>query len=417
MTQKKPMTEAQLRQQKNRNAVGEYQEKTQGVPGAGAFLAPAGAGGPVPDDPAGLDDLDARAERLAALTAQGYVPAQALPSRIDPRRVEHVAQWWEEEFLAAPNREDGSGVPAFPDDYTPSRRRGHAHGGRSLDGNRRGHRMGYQIGGVAFRMPSKTSVRAYLAEQDPVVTVPVSWEDVDGKTRAGHVLVERLGTGGYRVTPVEKDLGDAGIRVAEAVNSELEGRRPAFGGYAKTGNLLADAKARMMAEATARGSALIPVRSTWVKGVTATPDGGVAIVTKKPTKAGVDTYWREGTIEDFQAIVSAQAPGAVATHLLRNHPAFDGVGACERCGRYRSAKVPHHCPDTLATPKVPEGPKETNLAQGRVAREIARRKQARAARAKEQIAPIVAAAAQAAAAAQTDTQRPNRPRRVPRRQT
>ena len=48
----------------------------------------------------------------------------------------------------------------MPDDYTPSMTIG-----KSLEGNRRTHRMCYRGVGVALRMPSATSIKRYATSE------------------------------------------------------------------------------------------------------------------------------------------------------------------------------------------------------------------------------------------------------------
>ncbi len=182
----------QPRQQKGariagRSAGGEWASKVRSTADAGAL---------------GYSDLstaDAQREAIyARLEQTGSVPASTVESATNPRFTDGIDIWWEQHYERMEQPAGGGTFQVMPDDYTPAMT-----GGKSLDGNRRTHRIRYSGAGVELRMPSATAIKRFSAENGKrTFDVPVEIEHEGGKV-----------SGFVRVTEEPRRVGGAGAEL------------------------------------------------------------------------------------------------------------------------------------------------------------------------------------------------------------
>lgn len=269
---------------------------------------------------------DVAAERLAAITDMGYVPAVAMRTSLDPASTAQRAAWWDDHFASAEYGHDAGAYRQMPDDYTPGRT-----GGQSLTGHRRTHRMCYSGSGISVRMPSATSVRRFSTEQPGTFDVPVSAE-LDGATVQGWVRVTR--TGDRFHTSALGFPGGSDAHVAEAVSAVLEARRPSMA-LREAGDLLERRRARL----EAAGTPLQPVNSSWIASVGYEDESSTMVVA---TKRG-DTYGYAVDHSTFDRVAGSSSPGRTYNELVKGQADRKQVTRCEACARFTTAGAPHVC--------------------------------------------------------------------------
>lgn len=271
---------------------------------------------------------DLAVDRLAALEADGYVPALVTRARLDPRSRAKRDEWWNDQFVAAEYGHAQGDYRQMPDDYTPSRTSGAA-----LSGHRRTHRMCYSGAGVKVRMPSATSIKRFEKEHGGTFDVPVSAE-YNGGTIQGWVRVSR--SGDHWVASGVGFPDSADVQVAEAVGAVLEARHPSLA-LAQVGDLSARRKARI----EAAGVPLKPVDSSWIEGVGYDDSTSTMVV---GTKSGA-AYGYSTTRATFDAVAGSMSPGAAYNKLVKGSGRSE-VYRCDMCARFTSSGTSHVCPVT-----------------------------------------------------------------------
>lgn len=276
-------------------------------------------------DTPGRDLFAARREELAA---GGFVPGLATQAVVSPETTERRADWWDTHFVQAEYAGQSGGYPQMPDDYTPGQTLGHA-----LSGNRRTHRMKYTTGGVQLRMPSKTSIARYSAENGHgTFDVPVSASLPSGDVQ-GWVRVTRNGPGQWHTTGVGFEEG-VELGVAEAVGATLEGRAAALKPQS-----FGDLIARRTERQAAQGIAMEAVSSTWIESVGYDHADGILATM---TTAG-SVYGHQVPPETFEALRQARSPGALFNKAVKGHDRVE-LSRCSDCGRYKALSGEHKCP-------------------------------------------------------------------------
>ncbi|WP_026535899.1 hypothetical protein [Arthrobacter sp. H14] len=269
------------------------------------------------------------AERRELLKTSGYIPAATLHAANAPTTTERRGEWWNRNFVAAEYRAAGKGYPQMPDDYTPARTLGHA-----MSGHRRTHRMNYGNKDIQLRMPSVTSIKRFSKEHmNPTFDVPVSVSIKGGAPVQGWVRVTKTGPDQWETTTLGGPKGDAADQVAEAAAAVLESRRPTAA-LSRVSDLL---EARKQREA-ARGSELNPIKSSFIDSI-----GYDEPSSTMATRIGDKLYGHKVTKQFFDAVRSAERPGAVFNKLVRQGQG-SGVEQCSKCNRFSATGVSHTCP-------------------------------------------------------------------------
>lgn len=303
---------------------------------------------------------DLFAQRREALAAGGYVPAVATRAVASPLTTQKRDDWWDTHFVQA-EYSDGAGYAKMPDDYTPSQS-----GGRALSGKRRTHRMAYSAGGVAVRMPSRTAIHRYSAENgNPTFDVPVSASLPDGDVQ-GWVRVTKVGPGSWETTGVGFPPG-AEVGVAEAVGATLEGRAAAM--RPQNFNDLIERRRQRLME---RGFEMEEVDSSWISSFGYDPATGVMATM---TTSG-RLYGHKVPEETYEIVAGSRSPGALFNKLVKGNERAE-VERCEGCGRFRAVAAPHSCPKGHKAPAPAVDPvsqaareRAAQVASGRRAPEV-----------------------------------------------
>jgi len=279
-------------------------------------------------------------QRCAALERQGFLPFATAPNLVNPRSTAHRAAWWDQHMAAAEYGAPEGGYLQMPDDWTPSR-----HGGQSITGLRRTHRMAYSGGGVAIRMPSAAAIRSFAQAEVPgkvagdTFDVPVT-ADFPGGEVSGWVRVVP-GNDGTWATQGLGFTHQQSAYVAEAVQCVLEARHPTMA-LRQAGDLLERRRQR----AAQLGVKAEQVRSSWINAVGYDQNTGTMIVA-----AGKDTgherqYGYAVTPETFLRVKDSPAPGKLFNRFIRGQAPRVEVTACGKCGRYSASPAGHRCPPT-----------------------------------------------------------------------
>lgn len=307
-----------------------------GVPTGGQFAQKtSGEADLTLDDPAGDWRMPGvLAERRKLLADAGYVPAAALPASIDPTSTANRREWWDQSFALGEYGDARGDYAQMPDDFTPSMTTG-----RSLEGNRRTHRMCYRGAGVALRMPSATSIKRY-ASQSPSATfdVPVSATHPGG-TVTGWVRVTRGDDGTWATRGLGFSPADSAY-VAEAAQAVLQARRPSRA-LAEVGDLLDRRRQR----ATVMGTRMEVAHSTWIarlgydKGSSTMMLGTSGTATSAPHRYGFKV-----PAEVYQAVARSGAPGRVFNQVIKGRATRVEVDECPSCHRFSTAGAGHRCP-------------------------------------------------------------------------
>lgn len=299
----------------------------KGIPVGGQFAATTHA------EPGIVLAAERHREVMAArhdlFRAANFVPATTMSAMNSPATAEHREEWWNRNFVAAEYGVKGKNYPQMPDDFTPAQTPGHA-----MSGKRRTHRMNYGNKDISLRMPSATSIKRFSGENgNPTFDVPVSVSVKGGAPVQGWVRVTKTGPHSWDTTTLGGNGGDASEQVAEAVAAILESRRVSVA-LAKIPDLLAARKNRE----AAKGAELKPVNSSFINAVGFDPN-----TSTMATRIGNKLYGHQVTRQFFEAVQTAEHPGAVFNKLVRAHqPA--GVVQCGKCARFSSTRVPHTCP-------------------------------------------------------------------------
>ncbi len=327
-----------------RSAGGEWASKVRSTADAGAL---------------GYSDLstaDAQREAIyARLEQTGSVPASTVESATNPRFTDGIDIWWEQHYERMEQPAGGGTFQVMPDDYTPAMT-----GGKSLDGNRRTHRIRYSGAGVELRMPSATAIKRFSAENGKrTFDVPVEIEHEGGKV-SGFVRVTEGTPGAWEVQALNFP-GKAAGRVAESVACVLEARRPrmalkdAEAQYAARRELIARDETpdsgtlhgasplhqKMIDRMARRGSALqtTRVKSSLVRGVGYDQATGTMTISLNGRVYGYRT-----NRDTFLEVLNGAAPGSAYNDLVKGRAERVPVERCGKCRRYSRASVSHVCP-------------------------------------------------------------------------
>lgn len=311
--------------------------------------------------PASTDWRELRARQLDSM---GYVAPIATGTRIDPKTTEGIDTWWSTSFVDAEYGHRGGDYPMMADDNTPNMTPGN-----SINGHRRTHRMSYSGNGVTLRMPSKTAVHRFSAQQhDRTFDVPVSASLPDGRMVHGTVRVTKGSEGQWET----KGLGFAPeheVYVAEGVAAVLEGQR-ARTSLAAAGDLVARRRERL----ANTGAEPVPVQSTWIRSVgygsTDTGEGMMTLTTKGYTRkdgsvAEPKTYGYKVDREAFARMAGSDAPGKVFNQFVRGERGVT-VQTCSDCGLMTASGADHRCP-TAQKPRLPQDVTIREQQRGRAA--------------------------------------------------
>ena len=304
-------------------------------------------------------DKNWRTERAEQLASMGYVRPAATPTNIPTTTTDRISDWWTNSFIDAEHGHAEGDYPVMPDDNTPG-----MHGGRSLAGNRRTHRMNYSGAGISLRMPSKTAIHRFAKERGArTFDVPLSVTASDGSTKHGTVRVVR-GEGNVWNVKALGFSGSSEIEVSEGVKAILEGQR-ARTALAEAGDLTRQRVERM----TKMGAAEKTVSSEWVKAVgLTTNDGGDPVMTMRTKpyerKDGTVTpgrsYGYKVDPETFKAMSSSGEPGRFFNRQIKGKATPVEVMECDKCHRL-SARADHVCPTRSVTaaprPKTQDAPR------------------------------------------------------------
>jgi hypothetical protein len=275
-------------------------------------------------------------QRCRELLSSGYMPAAATPAVVDPRTREGIDTFWENHY-ATEEQAAGSGVGTYevmPDDYTPA-----GASGRSLDGKRRTHRMGYSNSEVAIRMPSATSVRRYASDvHGRTFDMPVEGSYPGGSV-SGYVRVTRGAKGTWSVSGLGMDE-TANAYVSESVQAVLEARsvRSALPN-------MPDVLAHRAERLRSVGVAAKPViHSDFIRSAGYNANDGQLVV-----NLGGRTYgYRNVPRETFDrlmnpGIADRYSAGKVYNALVKGQHDHFPVTECPSCGRFYESDRPHRC--------------------------------------------------------------------------
>ena len=269
--------------------------------------------------------LQARREMLAAA---GYVEPARISAGIDPNTTAYRREWWDHTFMLGEYGDARGDYPQMPDDYTPSMTTG-----RSLEGNRRTHRMCYRGIGVALRMPSATSIKRYAAnEGSATFDVPVSASYPAGSV-TGWVRVTRGADGAWATRGLGFSPEDSAY-VAEGVQAVLEARRPSRA-LQEVGDLLDRRRAR----AAALGTRVEVANSQWIKRLGYDKSTSTMVMV-----TGRSLYGFTVPPEVYQAMSESHAPGRIYNEVIKGRARRVEVRECPRCHRYSTARTGHRCP-------------------------------------------------------------------------
>lgn len=263
------------------------------------------------------------AERVEALKADGYVPAQAIAGVPD-----QPDQWWRGSWAVAEYGHEDGEYPQMPDDQTPAMT-----GGRSLHGNRRTHRRTYSGSGVELRMPSAAAIKRHAGPGPTTFDVPITYNDAGGEV-TGWVRVTKHGNAWGAQGLGEMDEATR-IRMGESVQAVLEARHPTRG-LAGAGDLLDRHRQRMIDE----GVKPDRISSSAFRSMGYEPAGRTMVAT---FNRGA-TYAYSVSPEVFAAVKNSASPGAAYNELVKHRAPRVGVSACGSCGRYTSDLGRHRCP-------------------------------------------------------------------------
>lgn len=286
-----------------------------------------------------------KSERAKSLIADGYTPAVASRTHLDPRRIHELErqQWWGGNFVNAEyNAEDGS-YPQMPDDFTPKRTLG-----RALSGHRRTHRMKYEGKDTTLRMPSATSVKGFAAENGGTFDVPVSVETPNG-TMNGWVRVTKGANGAWSSKAM--GFGDSEVYVGESVRAVLEARHPSTALY-EAGDILERYRSREAMEGVA-----MEERQSFIKGIGYDEKSKTAFVSMGGvTKSGEEKTYAYGDVEpsEYRALAEAESTGRAYNKEIKSKREGERAHQCPKCSRFMAKGGAHVCP-------VPKTPRVTSL--------------------------------------------------------
>jgi hypothetical protein len=267
----------------------------------------------------------------------------AIGIREQPRNIE---DWWSEAWATREwgDAED-AGYPFMPDDYTPRMT-----SGRAVTGHRRTHRRRYTTpDGFEIRMPSATSVKSYaLDQQGQSFDIAVSATAENGTPVMTTMRCTWMGPGEWSVVPLagEHKYG----RVAEAVASVLEARRPSVA-LSGMRDLAAKRKERYAQEGVAPES---PSKRSFVSAAGVSADGTTSV-----TRIGDRVYGHDLSglppreiqrIADGLAGKTSSHVGAVFNKDVKGRARVD-VTQCPRCGAWTREGSPHKCRVVTARPE------------------------------------------------------------------
>ena len=282
--------------------------------------------------------LQARREMLAAA---GYVEPARISAGIDPNTTAYRREWWDQTFTLGEYGDARGDYPQMPDDYTPSMTTG-----RSLEGNRRTHRMCYRGIGVALRMPSATSIKRYATnEGSATFDVPVS-ASYPGGSVTGWVRVTRGANGTWATRGLGFSPEDSAY-VAEAVQAVLEARRPSRA-LQEVGDLLDRRRAR----AAALGTRVEVANSQWIRRLGYDKSTSTMVMV-----TGRSLYGFTVPPEVYQAMSESHSPGRIYNEVIKGRARRVEVRECLHCHRYSTAGTGHRCPPR-------EGPRNLTRRRG-----------------------------------------------------
>lgn len=276
-----------------------------------------------------LNDQSVRDKRLDDLMNNGYVPAVTIKSSLTPRTSSDRRDWWDKSFASAEYSHEEGEYPQMPDDNTPG-----MHGGQSLSGNRRTHRMAYHGEDVTLRMPSATAIKRFAKENNGgTLDVPVSAETENGIVQ-GWVRVTP-GEGGAWSAKALGTNGDTEVNLSEGVRAILESRRPSMA-LAEAGSLI---ERRKKHEAT-EGAEIKPLpKSSWVKG--AGYDDATQTLT---VDLNGKPYSYKSDRAAFDRLMNSDSPGRDYNAHIKAVAERVGSTQCPKCSRFTSDATAHRCP-------------------------------------------------------------------------
>lgn len=299
---------------------------------AGQFRKKAGTApeGELVEPQSSFDEFLAR--KREALLARGFVQATPGPATSgSPLTREGIDNWWTDVHARGEVSLNAS-YPQMPDDYTPG-----GHSGLSLAGHRRTYRRLYKSEEIALRMPSASAIRRF-SKENPGTTfdVPISAEGRAGNPVSGHVRVTRTAPGKWSVTAINM-RANAQERVAEAVNSILESRRPSFAldEVKLAGGLIEKARERRVAS----GVSLVEIEgSKWIRSAGYNDAAGEMVINLNGRQYGY-TLPRSS----YELVANAVSPGATYNALVKGKHDRHTVINCKSCGHWHREDVKHSC--------------------------------------------------------------------------
>ena len=265
------------------------------------------------------------------LEAEGFVRATSGPASQSPTVPGGTDKWWRDAHLRSSLSVSGDTYQQMPDDYTPG-----LAPGRALSGRRRTHTKLYQLGEIAVRMPSASAVKRFSDEiGDETFEFPISAEGAAGKPIAGHVRVTRSPSGRWAVEAINMAPAAQG-KVAEAVASILEARRPSFAldDVQKMGGLVEKHRQRIIDA----GTRLTAVDSTWVRGVGYNDATGELVMDLQGRH-----YSYKAPKGVYEYVAGATSPGKAYNQLVKGRFPAERVDRCDNCGRVGRLSAAHTC--------------------------------------------------------------------------
>lgn len=249
----------------------------------------------------------------------GYIDRAVAPAS----STRNIDQWWDRAFDTGAYNHRGT-VPHMPDDYTPART-----SGRALSGRRRTHRMRYCVADGQVRMPSRTSVLAFMDETDShSVDVPVVYS-AHGTDVSAWVCVTRNADGSIEARTRGAD-GRTDLLIAESVSASLERRHVEV-------TSVDDLYERRQARRALYGTTAAPMGPSFITGA------DYDETTHRLTIAiGENAYQYTVDPATYRRLAESPRPGAVYNRLVKGTGESTKLRQCGVCGRYANDR--HVCP-------------------------------------------------------------------------
>lgn len=267
--------------------------------------------------------LDER--KKTALDEGTNSPAVLTSAIAEASSTKRLAQWWRDAFRIGEVNNAGS-VPRMPDDWTPKMT-----SGRALSGNRRTHRMKYEVAGATLRMPSRSAIKSYM-EKNALETLDVPVVISRGKNDiAAIVRVSSNPDGSYESVTLGAN-SETELITAEAVSATLERRNMAF-------KSVDDLYFKRHSRRLTYGYRLSPMkRKSFIEGSSYDEYTGTAVFRMKGR-----SYSYQITPKEYRRIVDAEVIGKEFNRICRNRPATH-LTECQYCHRPFVEIDNHQCP-------------------------------------------------------------------------